>query len=64
MPFVIPSDEQDRLKALRRLEILDTPTEAAFDRLTSLASRLFDVPVSLVSLVDSNRQWFKAKIGL
>lgn len=53
-----------RIAALRRLAILDTPTEAAFDRLTRLATRLLGVPVSLVSLVDEDRQFFKSCVGL
>ena len=60
----LPPDEDSRLAALRRLNILDTPTEERFDHVTRLARRLFDVPIVLVSLVDSERQWFKARIGL
>tara|TARA_E500000318_G_scaffold89464_2_gene87055 strand:+ start:5507 stop:8494 length:2988 start_codon:yes stop_codon:yes gene_type:complete len=56
--------ELDRLAELERLEILDTPPERAFDRVTALASKLLDVPISLVSLVDRERQWFKAKCGI
>ena len=56
--------ESDRIKALRRLNILDSPPEERFDRLTRLARRLFDAPIALVSLVDSNRQWFKSNEGL
>jgi diguanylate cyclase (GGDEF)-like protein len=60
----IPVDEQDRLATLRSLNILDTPPEERFDRLTRMAKRLFDVPISLVSLVDEERQWFKSCVGL
>jgi diguanylate cyclase (GGDEF)-like protein/PAS domain S-box-containing protein len=60
----IPPDESARLAALARYEILDTPTEPAFDRLTRLAARLLDVPIALVSLVDEERQWWKARLGL
>jgi len=60
----IPQDEAKRLEALRSLGILDTPPEERFDRLTRLAKRLFDVPVASVSLIDSNREWFKSCIGL
>ncbi len=60
----IPQDEQARIKALRSLNVLDTPSEERFDRLTRLAKRMFDVPIALVSLVDENRQWFKSCIGL
>lgn len=57
-------DEQRRLQALRRYRVLDTPPETAFDDITVLASRLFDVPVVLVSFVDADRQWFKARRGV
>ncbi|HEX2779721.1 MAG TPA: ATP-binding protein, partial [Gemmatimonadaceae bacterium] len=57
-------DDPQRLEALRRAALLDTPAEAAFDRLTTLASRILGVPVSLVSLVDSDRQFFKSQVGL
>ena len=60
----LPSNETARLNALRTLAILDTPPEERFDRITRLASRLFEVPIVLVSLVDANRQWFKACYGL
>ncbi len=53
-----------RLAALRRLNILDTPPEKAFDDIVQLASHLFEVPISLVSLVEQDRQWFKACVGL
>jgi diguanylate cyclase (GGDEF)-like protein len=59
-----PYDERQRLETLRSLRILDTAPEERFDRFTRLASRLFDVPIALVSLVDANRQWFKSKVGL
>jgi diguanylate cyclase (GGDEF)-like protein len=60
----IPADDATRLDALHGLCILDTLPEERFDRLTRLASRLFDVPIALVSLVDRNRQWFKSCQGL
>src|SRR5262245_40495961 len=60
----IPADEARRLAALHGLGILDTPPEQRFDRITRLAQRLFDVPIVLVSLVDTNRQWFKSCQGL
>lgn len=59
-----PDDEQQRLSALRDLELLDTTPEERFDRLTRIAKSLFDVPIALVSLVDEDRQWFKSRQGL
>ena len=59
----LPANEAERLEALRRYHILDTPTEIAFDRITTLAARLFDVPIALVSLVDQSRAWFKSSYG-
>ena len=59
-----PALEDERMHALHALNILDTQPEERFDRLTRLARRLFDVPIALVSLVDSNRQWFKSCQGL
>jgi diguanylate cyclase (GGDEF)-like protein len=60
----IPPDEAERLKALRRLNILDTPAEERFDRITRLARRVLGVPMALVSLVDEDRQWFKSAQGV
>ena len=54
----------DRLAALRRAALLDTPAEEAFDRLTRLASTILGAPVALVSLVDEDRQFFKSCVGL
>ena len=59
----IPANEVERLAALYRYRILDTPPEAAFDRITMLAARLFDIPIALVSLVDKSRAWFKSCHG-
>jgi PAS domain S-box-containing protein len=61
---VRPLDDPDRLASLRRSALLDSPAEAAFDRLTRLATEILGVPVSLVSLVDGDRQFFKSAIGL
>mgnify|MGYP002037141207 CR=1 FL=1 len=52
--------DRSRLAALESTRLLDTPFEERFDALTRLACRLFDVPISLVSLVDDKRQWFKS----
>ena len=56
--------DPERLKALAQTELMDTPPEAAFDRAVRLATRLLGTPVGLVSLVDGERQFFKAQTGL
>lgn len=61
-PF--PANEDDRLQALRQLLILDTPPEERFDRIVAFAAQEFDMPIALISLVDAQRQWFKARVGL
>ncbi len=61
-PF--PPDEAARLAELRALDLLDTVQEQAYDDLTRLASEVAGVPISLVSLVDEDRQWFKSSVGL
>lgn len=60
----IPDDEQPRLQALRALDILDTAPDERFERLTRIARRLFGVHAALVSLVDTDRQWFKSAQGI
>jgi PAS domain S-box-containing protein len=60
----VPPDESDRLRALRRLGILDTPGEVAFDRITRLAAKLLRAPMARISLIDENRQWSKSLVGL
>lgn len=60
----IPTDDERRLQALRQLLILDTPPEERFDRVVRFAAEEFDMPIVLVSLVDAERQWFKARVGL
>ena len=62
--FVAPGDETARLAALAHIGILDTAPEPRFDDLVLLVKELCDVPIALVSLVDSERQWFKAKVGV
>ena len=64
IPAPIPANEAARLKALRELLLLDTPPEARYDRIVDFAAREFDVPMALISLVDEDRQWFKASVGL
>ena len=61
---LMTADEPVRLADLRSLGILDTPPEERFDRITRLAQKIFDVPIALISLVDSHRQWFKSCQGL
>lgn len=56
--------EAERLRALKKYDILDTPPDGNFDRLTRLASNLFNVPIAIVSLVDKDRIWFKSRHGL
>jgi len=63
----VPSSLQpdaERVRALHALQLLDTPPEERFDRITRLACRLLDVPVSLLALVDADRQWFKSRVGI
>ena len=63
-PFPVPPNEAERLAALREYDVLDTPPEPAYDDLARLAARLCGAPIALVTLVDENRQWFKAAVGL
>ncbi|HEV2558226.1 MAG TPA: PAS domain S-box protein [Microvirga sp.] len=62
--FPVSHNEIERLSALRMLQILDTPAEAHFDAVVDVARRTFGVPIALVSLVDADRQWFKARCGI
>jgi GAF domain-containing protein len=64
LPAPIPADDAERLRALRELLILDTPPEERFDRIVAFAAEEFDMPIALISLVDAQRQWFKARVGL
>ncbi len=63
-PAPIPADEDERLSALRELLLLDTPPEERFDRLARFVAEQLDVPIALLTLVDGQRQWFKARVGL
>jgi diguanylate cyclase (GGDEF)-like protein/PAS domain S-box-containing protein len=60
----MPLDEPERLRALQRLDVLDSAPEQEFDALVAAAALVCGVPISLVSLIDSDRQWFKANVGL
>jgi diguanylate cyclase (GGDEF)-like protein len=63
-PAPLPDHEAERLAALRSYDVLDTACEAVFDEIARLAARLTGCPIALVSLVDADRQWFKARHGL
>jgi excisionase family DNA binding protein len=62
--YPMPADEEARLRQLAALRLIDTPDEAVFDRLTWLASQVAETPIALISLLTSQRQWFKSRIGL
>jgi signal transduction histidine kinase len=61
---IIPEDEDARLAAVARYEILDTPADGSFERLTAIAARHFRVPIAIISIVDRDRIWFKSVRGL
>lgn len=60
----IPGNDAERLAALHAMLILDSPPEARYDKVVQFARDEFNVPIALMSLVDTNRQWFKSKVGL
>src|SRR5215469_4138587 len=64
MSAPVPENEAERLGALRRYSVLDTPADGSFDHITALAAELFRVPIALISLVDHDRIWFKSHHGL
>ncbi|MBV8802410.1 MAG: GAF domain-containing protein, partial [Gammaproteobacteria bacterium] len=61
---IIPENESERVKSLIELNILDTPVTQSFERLTRITKVLFNVPMVTITLIDSERQWFKSKQGL
>ncbi len=64
IPAPIPDNEPERISSLRRMLLMATPDEEIFDRIVRMAKRVFNVPVALITLIDTNRQWFKSCIGL
>src|SRR3982074_2675755 len=64
MEAPLTENETERIKALRKYAILDTPEEPAFDRITRLAAHLLGTPITTLTLVDEDRQWFKSAYGL
>ena len=63
MPAALkPKNEAQRLHALKSYEIIDSIHEKAYDDLVALASQICDTPIAVVSLIDENRQWFKAQV--
>jgi serine/threonine protein kinase len=60
----LSTDEAERMAAVARLDILDTPPDETLDRITALAARIFSVPIAIVSIVDHDRIWFKSHPGL
>jgi len=63
-PTIIPANEAERMDAVRRYDVLDTPPDGTFDRITALAARTLKVPIAIVSVVDSDRIWFKSRHGI
>jgi eukaryotic-like serine/threonine-protein kinase len=61
---LIPENEQERLAAVRRYGILDTPKDGSFDRITRLAAAILEMPIAIVTIVDHDRIWFKSAEGL
>lgn len=61
---IIPANEAERMTAVRRYDVLDTPPDGAFDRITAIAARRFGVPIAIISVVDEERIWFKSHHGL
>ncbi|MCY7386606.1 MAG: PAS domain S-box protein, partial [Burkholderiales bacterium] len=64
MAIPLPANEAQRIEALRSYEILDTPPDQALDDITQLAAQVCDAPIALITLVDTDRQWFKSRTGM
>lgn len=64
VPGMAAINDSARLDALRQLNLLDTPPSESFDRITRMAAQIFDLPIAAVSLTDSDRQWFKSRVGV
>ena len=64
MKAPLPTNEAERLAALKEYHILDTGTEQSYDDITTLAAHICEVPIALISIVDEARQWFKSRVGL
>ena len=60
----LPDNETQRMVAVQRYDVLDTPPDGMFDRITAIAARRFNVPISIISIVDTDRIWFKSHHGL
>ncbi|MGB0766221.1 MAG: GAF domain-containing SpoIIE family protein phosphatase [Phycisphaeraceae bacterium] len=61
---VLPENENERLASLHALQLLDTPRDQRFDRIVELTKTVLEVPIAYIALIDSDRQWFKAKAGM
>jgi signal transduction histidine kinase len=61
---IVEQNEEERIKNLKKYNILDTPPDGSFDRITKIASTLLKAPISIISLVDTDRIWFKSSYGL
>jgi PAS domain S-box-containing protein len=61
---IVPENDSERLTVLKRYRIMDTPSEASFDNIAKLCTKIFNIPISLVSLVDADRVFFKANVGM